>query len=553
MRHAGRPPRHGRGGPLKRSIAKKVRALGILQVALLAGVMLLLGVLFFAKLLTDQAAFEQGTRAVKRGEVEGLGKLLALELGRNEALRYARAGDKGDPAVRRAISDVRSSLWEKLTFIPELEGVDIVIQTAPGLVQCIRPAGQADTCDEVGSLERILQEWDRIDRLRKVGARTYAMPLYVAGAFLGVLRLQVSDSTAQYVIEELGHRAERDKVTYVVLFIVCLGAVSVLLFLALNSFFRRIHRPLIALTDRAVAFGTTAPVVGGDAPAPIDADPEDEIGVLVRRFAEMQARLGDTVQSLQSALEQKDRAILEREEKDALLRRSERLASVGVLAAGVAHEIGNKLNPMGFVVHNLKRRIEKGNAPDPNQVGLLERSIDDCTRILDKLRSMAKPSGDEREPVSVNAVVEDVILMLGAQTQSRGVQVDAQLEPTLPEVLGVRSELVQVLLNLVLNARDAILARDDGRGGRISVRTRTAGDHVILEVEDDGVGMTDEVKARVFEPFFTTKGLSTGGGSGGSGLGLYICYGILTRHNATIDIESTPSVGTRFVVAFAPA
>ena len=98
------------------------------------------------------------------------------------------------------------------------------------------------------------------------------------------------------------------------------------------------HRPLIALTERAVAFGERP-----DAPRPpIDADPEDEVGVLVQRFDEMQSRLTDTFESLQRAVEQKDMAISEREEKDVMLRRSERLASVGVLAAGTVRSAGTR-------------------------------------------------------------------------------------------------------------------------------------------------------------------------------------------------------------------
>ena len=533
---------------MKRGLVKKVRALGVLQVALLAGIMLLLGVLFFAKLLTDQAAFEAGTRAVKRGEVEGLAKLLALELGRTDALRYARGGRK-DPSVKEAIQEVRSSLWEKLTFIPELESVDLISKSEAGKAPfCLRPMGVGETCDGIAALDKILADYDKIDRLRKIANRTYAMPVYVGGSFFGILHLQVSDSTAQYTIEELAHRAERDKVTYVVLFFACLAIASALLVLALASFFRRIHRPLIALTDRAVAIGERP-----DAPRPpIDADPEDEIGVLVQRFDEMQTRLTEAFDNLQGALEQKDRAIREREEKDVLLRRSERLASVGVLAAGVAHEIGNKLNPMGFVIHNLKRRIEKGTPPDSAQLGLLERSIEDCTKILDKLRSMARPtSGDERERISLNAIVEDVALMLGSQTQSRGVALDCALDKAIPDLLGARSELVQVVINLVLNSRDAV--DPERRDGRITIETRAEDGSPVLEVRDNGSGMTPEVKARVFEPFFTTKGLATGGASGGSGLGLYLCYGILARHGVEPEILSEPGVGTRFIMRFQPA
>jgi signal transduction histidine kinase len=240
----------------------------------------------------------------------------------------------------------------------------------------------------------------------------------------------------------------------------------------------------------------------------------------------------------------------EMEEKDQLLRKSERLASMGVLAAGVAHEIGNKLNPMGFVVHNLKRRIEKGKALDPEQVDVLERSIESCSTIIEKLRSLAQPGQQQAAAVDLNQVVHDVVMLLGAQSRSRGVELVVERDDALPAVGGVYSDLVQVLLNLVLNARDAVIQSDKDEK-RVAIKTYADDEgRAVLEVADNGVGMSDEVLGRIFEPFFTTKGLATGGGEGGTGLGMYICYGILSRHGALPEIHTSEGEGTRFVLRF---
>ena len=528
---------------MKRSLKRKVRALGVLQVTLMAGIMLLLGVLFFHKMLTDQQSVREGTRQVKRRDVEGLAKLLALELGRIESLRYARSNPR-----HPIVSEVRSVLWEKVTFVAELADLDLVARgpTEGGPTLCIRPMGRPQSCAEIPGIDELMARFDAIDRMERVGENAYAVPLYVAGSFWGIMRLGLSNVTVSYALQQLAAKNKQDKTAFVILFVACLTVGGVVLFLVLAAFLRRMHGPLLALSRNAETFGGRP-----DAPLePVGADPEDEIGVLAGRFEDMQRRLAETIEALQKSVEQKERAIRTLEEKDQLLRRSERLASVGVLAAGVAHEIGNKLNPMGFVVHNLRRRLEKGKPPDEGQLEILTRSIESSATIIEKLRSLARPSEQRSEPVSLNAVVEDVVLLLDAQSRSRGIVLEKVLADGLPSVSGVHGDLVQVVINLVVNARDAVAAT--GReGGRIVLSTSLdARGRPTLEVSDDGTGMSDEVKARVFEPFFTTKGLATGGGEGGTGLGLYICYGILSRHGVEPEIVTAPGQGTRFVMAF---
>ena len=527
---------------MKRSLGRKVRALGILQVTLIAAIMLLLGVLFFNKMLTDAQRFKAGATEVQTREAEGLAKLLALELGRVDDLRYARVQTPRTRREKDALALVRAVLWEKVTFIGELTGLDLI---APG-PRCIRPMGKAQECGSIPDTDRIMAEWDETDRMRRLSEGVFLVPLYVSGSHWGLIRMEISRTSIDYTLQQIAHKNQQDKTAFIVLLLVCLAAASTFLFLVLSSFFRRMHGPLLALTRRAVAFGERP-----DAPPePVGADPEDEIGVLAKRFEEMQGRLTETLTTLRDTVEQREQAIREMEEKDALLRRSERLASVGVLAAGVAHEIGNKLNPMGFVVHNLRRRIEKGKTLDTAQLEVLNNSIEGCTRILDKLRSVARPSAESEQELRLADVVEDVVDFLGAQTRARGIRLDVTLQPDAPLLKGVRSELVQVVINLVLNARDAVSeARDEG--GRIELLTRSQdGKRAVLEVSDNGGGMTKEVKARVFEPFFTTKGLATGGGKSGSGLGLYICYGILSRHGVEPEIVTAPGEGTRFVLVF---
>lgn len=534
---------------MKRSLRHKVRALGLLQVLVVAGIMAVLGVLFFQKIVSDEDTFVAGTRKVKREDAEGVAKLLALELGRLDALRYARSGLRAD-----LTNHVRAILWEKVTFIRGLQELDLVARvldgTTSGRAFCLRPLGRDATCNDIGDFDALWERHATIHRLERLREGAYAMPLFVGGAFFGVVRFEMSTSTVTETLRGLVARNRQDKVTFIILFIVCVAAAAGLSLLVLGAVFRRMHRPLITLTQNAVALGERP-----DAPvARVDADPEDEIGVLAQRFEEMQARLSESFLALEKSLAETERAMREKEEKDELLRRSERLASVGVLAAGVAHEIGNKLNPMAFVVHNLRKRIEKGKPPDVEQLEVLSRAIDSTAVIVERLRALARPERSAADgPVALNEVARDVVMLLTAQTQSLGVALQHELTADLPPILGIHGDLVQVLINLVVNARDAIDARADVRGaGRIVVRTALDAGRVVLEVEDNGSGMTEEVKARVFEPFFTTRGLATGGGSG-TGLGLYICHGILARHGVEPELVTAPGIGTRVIMRFPAA
>jgi signal transduction histidine kinase len=505
--------------------------------------MTLMGALFFRKLVVDENAFAEGARRVKADEAEGIAKLLALELGRIDALRYARS-----PTATRAVTEVRAVLWEKVTFLAVVDELDLISVSAnEGDVLCLRPIDRPDSCEGIVGLEHLLERYDEIHRLERLSDNQYAMPLYVAGAYWGVIRLTMSESTVQYTLQELSHSNARDKVAFVIFLLLCLAVAGAAISFALASFFKRMHGPLLSLTEQAQAFGEQPELDGRT----IEADPEDEIGVLVDRFDEMRQRLMETFVELKQTVAEREQAIQEMEEKDELLRRSERLASVGVLAAGVAHEIGNKLNPMGFVVHNLRRRIDKGRPVDVAQVELLSKSIDSCSHILDKLRSTARGEDEPMAPIALSDVIDDVMTMLSAQTSSRGVSLVASMDEAVPMVHGNRGELVQVLINLVVNARDAI---DESRdNGTIAIHTRIdAAGRAVLEVEDNGSGMSEDVKARVFEPFYSTKGLSTGASQGGTGLGLYICYGILRRHGVEPVIDSDLGRGTRVVMAFPP-
>jgi hypothetical protein len=161
-----------------------------------------------------------------------------------------------------------------------------------------------------------------------------------------------------------------------------------------------------------------------------------------------------------------------------------------------------------------------------------------ASAIANSLLNLARPERTGFEELSLNDAVRDTLGLFEPQVKGRGIRLTTELDPGLPPVRGHKGKMQQVLLNLLLNARDAV-----GDGGRITVRTTPAGDRVALEVTDDGAGIAEEDLHRIFDPFFTTKGRGRG-----TGLGLSITYGIVQEHDGEIAVESSPGEFTRFRV-----
>jgi two-component system, NtrC family, sensor kinase len=225
---------------------------------------------------------------------------------------------------------------------------------------------------------------------------------------------------------------------------------------------------------------------------------------------------------------------------------SDKMASIGLLAAGVAHEVNTPLTGISSYTQMLLDRAD----PDDPQTKLLEkieRQTFRAAKIVNGLLTLARggQAGTERSPVDINAVINDVLSLLEHQLKAVNIQVRRDLSPDPAVVDGMEHKLQQVFLNLFINARDAM-----PRGGWMSVRTRLDGPNVAIEVGDTGAGIPAEHLARIYDPFFTTKGLGQG-----TGLGLSITYGIIGEHDGTIACDSRPGEGTRFTLTLplAPA
>jgi PAS domain S-box-containing protein len=217
---------------------------------------------------------------------------------------------------------------------------------------------------------------------------------------------------------------------------------------------------------------------------------------------------------------------------------SEKLASVGKLAAGVAHEINNPLGGILNCLYNL-RKGTLSPARQEEYVVSMEDGLRRVQKIVRQLLDFSQQHEPEFSPTDVNAVVERVLVLTEHAFTANHIRLDKQLQPGLPVLMVDRHMLEQVLMNLVLNAIQAIKG-----GGTVTIRTRIMDEACAIEVRDTGCGIQPHVLPRIFDPFFTTKGVGEG-----TGLGLSVSLGIVERHGGRILVDSEVGKGSLFTVA----
>jgi two-component system NtrC family sensor kinase len=225
---------------------------------------------------------------------------------------------------------------------------------------------------------------------------------------------------------------------------------------------------------------------------------------------------------------------------------SEKLAAIGQLAAGVMHEINNPLATISACVAAISGRVDALQKAERDTVGeyleIIDKEVDRCTRIVDGLLDFSRPKGKTKGRVVVNALVEETLFLLKHHQRFKRLTLARELDQSIPATIGNAEQLTQVLMALMLNAVDAM----DDRRGKLTVRTGrnpNQADEVVVEIEDNGIGIPRADQAKIFEPFYTTKPPGRG-----TGLGLSICYGIVEDHRGRIEVESQPGRGSIFRV-----
>src|SRR5467141_1990601 len=219
---------------------------------------------------------------------------------------------------------------------------------------------------------------------------------------------------------------------------------------------------------------------------------------------------------------------------------AEKLAAMGQMLAGVAHELNNPLTAILGVTELLRERLGADDSTK-RQLELTHRQARRAARIVQNLLEFSRPASPQKRPLDLNNILERTLQLHEHSLRRNNIAVDFRLPGELPGVVGDANQLIQVFLNLITNAEQAI--REVRDAGRIQIRAGRNGNQLTITVQDDGVGIRPEALPRIFDPFYTTKRPG-----GGTGLGLSICMSIIREHGGNIEAETLPAGGSAFTI-----
>jgi two-component system NtrC family sensor kinase len=298
------------------------------------------------------------------------------------------------------------------------------------------------------------------------------------------------------------------------------GLIGLLLLGAIiGLFFTRLTNDLHTLKARALG------IISGEREGHAPVTRNDEVGEL------MQA-----VNQMATALDEREKELVITRQK---FFHREKMAAVGALAAGVAHEIGNPIAAMSGVLQEMvaEQKAGRRQMKEGSKLDVLQVQIQRLSAITREISGFAAPQPMERQLLDINGLVRTTSGLMGYDKRMNKVSVRLELDNQLPAIYGVADQLTQVIMNLLINAADALSLKEGER--EIILRSEIFGDNVSLTVADNGGGMDQETLNRAFEAFFTTKK------NKGTGLGLSLCYSIINGHGGTIEIDSTLNEGTQ--------
>jgi signal transduction histidine kinase len=235
--------------------------------------------------------------------------------------------------------------------------------------------------------------------------------------------------------------------------------------------------------------------------------------------------------------------ITERVDLENQLSQADKLSSIGLLAAGVAHEVNTPLAVISSYAQMLAKQVQ-GDERKSAALEKITRQTFRASEIVNNLLNFSRTSGSEFAEVDLNRVIGDTLSLLEHQFKTARIRVEDDLSGHLPTIQGNAGRLQQVFLNLFLNAKDAM-----PEGGTLRVATSN-GEGVHVTVSDTGSGISQEHIHRIYDPFFTTKSTGQNGQKRGTGLGLSVTYGIIQEHAGKIHVESSPEQGTTFYLDF---
>ena len=284
-------------------------------------------------------------------------------------------------------------------------------------------------------------------------------------------------------------------------------------------------------------------IAKGDLSQSVRIESHDEIGQLANSFNQMTVALQKATENYLSCTRTLEKKVEEKtdelEKTQDYLIQSEKLASLGKLAAGIAHEINNPLTSILINSYLISEMLENDVAFGEN-IKLIIDETNRCSKIVKGLLEFSRQSPPEKEFANINEVIEKTLLLFESQVLANNVRVEKKLNENLPVILIDVNKIEQVLTNLILNALDAMPG-----GGILVISSQMSVDNQFVEVKirDTGSGIPKEYVSQIFDPFFTTKGIK------GTGLGLSVSYGIVQQHDGTINVQSEVGKGTTIVIS----
>ncbi len=483
----------------------------VLNIALLVGAALLFGGLLLLK-LSEQQLVEQ-----KVADITTMGHLLA---------RVGLDPDSLTPPLKqlRLIEDLLRTL--PASSAPESWGiVDASLRTVSALgPRAVEPPGEEDLRQARFAAAPLIRlhyrsTWFPLQSRQPVYVLV-TVGLFSSRQFIGAVQ-------ARYSLADITERLQRGQ-NLVFLYVLSYGTVLVVFGAYLLG--RNVVHPVRRLLQ------TTRRVAAGDLTLEVPVSGPGEIAELAGAFNGMLQALRQSRRETEehiASLQQVNAELLSARQQ---LLRSERLASVGHLAAGMAHEIGN---PLGAIIGYLE--LLKAELPDRGQADLAERSLAEAARIDRLVRDLldfAAPDKEEQGRADPARVLAEARTLLQRQGKFEGLDLVYDCPERLPAVRVTDRRLLQVLINLVLNACDALAGR-----GTLGLSGGVAGDAVWLAVSDSGPGIPDEVQRQMFDPFYSTKPEGKG-----RGLGLAVCHRIVEEAGGRIEVRSGAGAGTTFTV-----
>ena len=332
---------------------------------------------------------------------------------------------------------------------------------------------------------------------------------------------------------ERPYTAIRDYVTlaFAAIALLCFALIVVVTYFLTRSMVRPLEEMVVVSNE----------IAAGDLDRRVRVAGQSEFALLSHSFNAMLDRIGEMNTQLEQWAETLERKVQDRTEQlartQAVMARQQHLASIGQLAAGVAHEINNPLTGVLTFAHLLRDK-ENMDEQDKEDLDVIINETIRAGEIVSGLLDFARERTSKREPLAINDVIRQTMRLMRSQKPVKRVTIEEQLDGNLPKVNGDKNQLEQVLLNLSLNAFEAM-----PDGGTLTIRTLAQDGNVLVKVTDTGHGIKKEHLDRIFEPFFSTKPVGKG-----TGLGLSVSYGIVQQHGGSLEVDRVEGAGTTFTI-----